>query len=194
MGGRTSTVRGLTAIVVLGALLAAACLGASATTSPGVSHRPVFAFQRRSGWHTATTGTGVSVPEAPTAWATTLPARGASAEDPWTTVIPRLRGHPRGVAVVAIIYGRARTTTSRRLLREFPRRRLPLRLRDAAVQHAWEGMPGRNVVQFVLTARIHGYLVQLDGYFGTQHPTQDQIATAQRELDRLTIPARPHQG
>jgi hypothetical protein len=185
-------VRGMTAIVVVGAFLAAACLGASATTSPGRSHRQVFAFQGRSGWHTATTGTGVTAPEAPTAWATTLPARAASAEDPWTTLIPRLRGHPRRVAVVAIIYGRTRTTTSRRLLREFPRRHLPLRLRDAAVQHAWEGMPGRNVVQLVLTARIHGYLVQLNGYFGTQHPTARQIATAQRELDRLTIPPRPH--
>jgi hypothetical protein len=184
-------VRGMTAIVVVGAFLAAACLGASAITSPGVPHRPVFAFQRRSGWHTATTGTGVRVPEAPTAWATTLRARGASVEDPWTTLIPRLRTHPRRVVVVAIIYGRARTTTSRRLQREFRVRPLPLRLRDAVVQHAWEGMPGRNVVQLLLTARIHGYLVQLDGYFGTQHPTSNQIANAQREVDRLTIPPRP---
>ncbi len=185
----------MTAIVVVGALLAAACLGASsATTHSGAPHRPGFTFVRQAGWHTATTGTGVKVPEAATAWATTLPAHGASAEDPWTTLIPRLRSHPRRVAVVAIIYGRARTTTSRRLLREFPVRHLPLRLRDAAVQHAWEGMPGRDVVQLLLTARIHGYLVQLDGYFGTQHPTAGQIAAAQREVDRLTIPARPHQG
>jgi hypothetical protein len=134
----------------------------------------------------------VTVPQAPTAWATNLPATGASTEDPWTTLIPHLRAHPRRVVVVAIIYGRARAGASRRLVREFPIRRLPLRLSDAIIQHHWEGMPGRNVVQFVLTARVHGYLVQLNGYFGTQHPPPSRVAVLQRELDRLVIPPRPH--
>ena len=133
----------------------------------------------------------VTVPQAPTAWATNLPATGASAEDPWTTLIPHLRAHPRRLAVVAMIYGRASTAVSRRLVREFPIRRLPLRLSDAFVQHHWEGMPGRNVVQFMLTARVHGYLVQLDGYFGTQHPRPGQVAVLQRELDSLVIPPGP---
>ena len=38
------------------------------------------------------------------------------------------------------------------------------------VQHRWETMPSRDVVQFLLTARIHGFLVQVEAYFGTQHP------------------------
>jgi hypothetical protein len=180
------------AVIVLAmvALSVAACAGTSAPS--GATHpRPTFGFVRLAGWHTATTGMGVGVPQAPTAWATTLPVAGASPTDPWSTLIPRLREHPAGIAVVVIIYGRAGPGVSRRLVREFPLKRLPLRLSDAFAQHRWEGMPSRNVVQLALTGRIHGYLVQVDGYFGTQHPTEDQIAIAQRELNRLVIPARP---
>jgi hypothetical protein len=96
------------------------------------------------------------------------------------------------MAIVAIIYGRSRAS-SPRLVREFPIRPLPLRLDDAVVQHRWEGMPGPNVVQLVLTARVHGYLVQLDAYFGSQHPSHNQITIGQRELDSLSIPPRPRQ-
>jgi len=74
----------------------------------------------------------------------------------------------------------------------FPRRGLPLRLGDALVQHRWEGMPNRNVVQLALTARVRGYLLQLDAYFPTQHPTDEQVAHAQRELETLAIPPTGH--
>ncbi len=178
------------------ALAATACLGGTSAAPPGSALRrlgtapptvPHFAFARRPGWHTATTGIGVTAPQAPTAWATTLPARGASTVDPWTTLIPRLRAHPSRIAVVAIVYGRARAA-SHRLRDEFPYRRLPLRLSEAAVQHRWEGMPGRRIVQLLLDARVRGYDVQLDAYFGTQHPSRAQIATAQREVDGLNLP------
>jgi hypothetical protein len=134
---------------------------------------------------------GVKASQAPTAWATTLPTAGASTLDPWTTLIPRLRGHPDGVVIVAIIYGREHLAPQG-LVPTFPRRTLPLQLSDALVQHRWEGMPNRNVVQLALTARVRGYLVQLDAYFPTQHPPRRQVARAQQELQTLAIPTTGH--
>jgi hypothetical protein len=181
-------VRAIVALVIL--LAPAGCAGGTATLPAPTPPHPdgPLAFGRRPGWQVATTGIGTQPPQAPTAWATTLRVRGAVAADPLDTVIPRLRAHPAGIAIVVTIYGRARRASAG-LRRVFPPRRLPLRLRDAAVQHRWEGMPSPGIVLETLTALVHGYLVQVDSYFGTQHPPPGRIAAAQRALSSLAIPA-----
>ncbi len=182
-------------LVIVLALAAPSCAVASAGRQGAAApHEGPFGFAARAGWHARTTGLRTAIPQAPIAWATTLPGAAPSAADAWTTLVPRLRSHRTGIVLVAVVDGRPRGHAAREAgTWGFPRRRLPLRLRDMAVQDRWEGQPGPDIVQLVETARVHGSRLQVDAYFGSRHPSRRRLAAAQRELATLAVPrARRH--
>jgi len=70
----------------------------------------------------------------------------------------------------------------------FPARTLPLRLRDATVEHSWEGQVAPNVPEYRIWAYAHGVGLDVRVYFGTQHPSPRVRAWVDAELARLVIP------
>lgn len=71
----------------------------------------------------------------------------------------------------------------------FPPRQLPLQLSDATVQSSWESQPNNNVPLYRIDAATNGYIVSVYAFFGTQHPSQQLMQSAQQELDRLQVPS-----
>jgi hypothetical protein len=71
----------------------------------------------------------------------------------------------------------------------FPPHQLPLQLSDATVQPGWEGQPNKNVPLYRIDAAANGYIFSLYAFFGTQHPSAAQLASAQDELNRLQVPS-----
>jgi hypothetical protein len=66
--------------------------------------------------------------------------------------------------------------------------RRPYRLRDFDVQPGWEGQV-RDLPKYQLWTQVEGqYEVDLRVYFGSPDPTEDMLARAQGELDRLELP------
>src|SRR6266516_5315180 len=70
----------------------------------------------------------------------------------------------------------------------YPDRSLPIQLSDAQVRPNWEGQPSRDIPEYLLNSRIKDQWVDIRVYFGTQHPSEDLLRTAQAELARLAIP------
>jgi hypothetical protein len=71
----------------------------------------------------------------------------------------------------------------------FPKRELPLRVRDAlgSLSHSFQVRPERPLGQYELPATIGGHHVSVHFYFGIQHPSPHLIAAAQQQLDRLVV-------
>jgi hypothetical protein len=74
----------------------------------------------------------------------------------------------------------------------YPKRKLPLRLRDATpTGFGAQVRPERSLGHYQLRATVNGHTVDLNFYFGTLRPSPALITVAQRQLDRLVIrPAR----
>jgi hypothetical protein len=68
----------------------------------------------------------------------------------------------------------------------FPRRALPLRLRDAASPLAPSG-PGARYGQYDVRGAVGEHNVIVHVFFGTPRPSRAQIMAAQRQLDRLVV-------
>ncbi|HUH14457.1 MAG TPA: hypothetical protein VML35_01070 [Gaiellaceae bacterium] len=75
----------------------------------------------------------------------------------------------------------------------FPRRGLPLDVRDAAPSIEWgvQVRPERPLGQYQLLAAVNGYNVDVNLYFGAARPSQRQFDAAQLQLDRLVVRAAP---
>jgi hypothetical protein len=167
-----------------GVVLASGCLGSGSPSSSAASAptRPaqLLGFAAGQGWSSASSGMHVAIPQAPTAWVTNFAPPKVSSTQGYS-LLPHLADHPTGVVLIAIVYGSA-TTAPGKSWTNFPPRSLPLDLRDAVVQRHWEGQPTPHIPQYLLLARVHGYLLQLNTYFATQHPSPSLLATAQNEL------------
>jgi hypothetical protein len=131
----------------------------------------------------------VAVPQAPTAWASNFAPGDVSSTNGYA-LPAKLATHPTGIVLIAIVYG-TKSTASARPWRGYPPRSLPLDLHDATVQHQWEGMPNLRVPRYVVLARTHGYLLEVDALFDTQHPSAGLLASAEHELATFTLPTAP---
>jgi hypothetical protein len=92
---------------------------------------------------------------------------------------------PRGVVIVVGFTGRPQHVG---VGGEFPVRKLPLRVRDAApIEFGTQVRPKRPLGQYRLTATVNGNAVEVNLYFGTQKPGRALLVAAQRQLDRLVV-------
>ena len=62
----------------------------------------------------------------------------------------------------------------------------PYQLSQFRHDRGWEGQPAPNVPQFVLFTSRDKHLLDVRVFFGTQHPSRQQVARAQRELNTLS--------
>ena len=62
----------------------------------------------------------------------------------------------------------------------------PYQLSQFRHDRGWEGQPARNVPQFILLTSRDKHLLDVRVFFGTQHPSRQQVARAQRELNTLS--------
>jgi hypothetical protein len=65
-------------------------------------------------------------------------------------------------------------------------RQQPYQLSQFRHDRGWEGQPATNVPQFVLFTSSDKHLLDVRVFFGTQHPSRQQVARAQRELNTLS--------
>ena len=143
-------------------------------------------FQPSDGWNTASAGGDPS--NWPIAWASTAPFDAQDLRE--GAVSGTLLGHPfetlkqlgsTDVVVVADWWNADAGHSS-------PTVDQPLQLRDAEVQHQWEGQVADNVPQYVIWGNLDGKWIEVRAFFGTQDPSDSTLARAQAELDRLTYP------
>lgn len=71
----------------------------------------------------------------------------------------------------------------------YPATSLPLDLRHASIQGGWEGQVAPNIPMYVIRGTVDGTWITVRVFFGTQHPDQATLQSAQHELNGLTPPA-----
>jgi hypothetical protein len=162
-------------------------LGSSQTPDGSAAEGPVeLGFVPAEGWNVLQTATKAK-PARPAqqAIAANVPLRPEDDADgvPYSTLLSLPR---HGVVIVAnFILAREHAGAA-----SFPTRGLPLRLRDATPSTERGGAqvrPARPLGQFELRAKVNGYRVEVNVYFGTDRPTPELITAAQRQLDRLAV-------
>jgi len=97
---------------------------------------------------------------------------------------------PRGIVIVAtMVPDTTPHSTPIPAFPTYPKRELPLDLRDAVPFMQWGALlrPDQPLAQYQLRARIGDYDVDLVAYFGTSRPTKAQLDEAQRQVDGLVV-------
>ena len=90
---------------------------------------------------------------------------------------------PNGVVIIVSSVGRRGEPDEL-----YPRRRLPLRLRDLApIEWGVQLRPARPLGQYELRATVNGQALDVHIYFGIERPRRTVLAAAQRQLDRLIV-------
>ena len=197
-GGRRFRPRSTLALVA--ALLVATGLGvgvgALVTPSGSAAPAPVgLGFLPERGWSVLQNGAEASLTRPAIAIAANVPLRPDDDPDglPYSTLMAL---PPQGIVIVATITARGLDTYHDTT---FLARPLPLSLGDVlGFQFGAQVRPERPLGQYQLRAAVNGHNVDVNVYFGRRPPSPEQIAAAQRQLDRLvvapdrvTIGARP---
>jgi hypothetical protein len=160
---------------------------------------PPPTFEPAPGWYLASTGT--VDPEAeliPITWAANVPFSQADLAE---ARIAGSLGFPPAetlrtldadqIALVALLWSADRRNAPTGPDQNFPTRELPLRLSDADVRSSWEGQVHSDVPEFLLLAWAGGWNLDVRVYFGSQEPSEETLAEAQAQLDRLRLPDPP---
>jgi hypothetical protein len=170
--------------IALGSLVAP-----SGTASQGPSG---LGFLPEEGWYVLQAGADAT-PERP---AIAIASNIAISPEDGASIVPysTLQRLPAdGIVIVANFTGRVERVTRlypRSYTRaNFPLRNMPLRISDAApyIWAAAQIRPEEPLGQYQLDGEVNGYLVDLHFYFGRNPPSQEQLAEAQRQLDRLVV-------
>jgi hypothetical protein len=161
-------------------------LGTSHTPSSSAASGPVeLGFLPARGWNVLQAAIEAT-PARPTqqAIAANVPLRPEDDADgiPYSTLLSLPR---RGVVVVASFT----PAHEQRGSAPFPSRKLPLRIRDAAphLEPNAQVRPTRPLGHHQLRAKVNGYGVDVNVYFGERRPGPALLKAAQRQLDRLVI-------
>jgi Penicillin-insensitive murein endopeptidase len=174
--------RALSALVwVLAMAFAPGCahaptLDAQAPHHPGADR---FGFVPASGWYTTSTGLHPASPQTAAVTASTIPI-----EEPVVGELPfeTLKRLPKSGAIVWV------GAYARPPWGHFPAGSLPPQLADADVRQGWEGQPNPDIPEYLILRYVNGFNLETRVYFGTQHPSDEQLSRAQDELDRLELP------
>lgn len=181
---RVATVRAAYAAALVGVAAAFFFVGAFVYTTSGSGSVGVDSpgFLPASGWNEVTTGT-VPMDQGPTATAANVPIvpEGGYVGTFPTHTLAKLPAS--GIVFQAVIGNRADATP------DYTPMQLPLQLSDARVSPGWEGQPNSDVPMYQITAIVGNYILEVDAFFGTQHPSAAQLASAQDELNRLEVPS-----
>lgn len=139
-------------------------------------------FSPAEGWNTVSTGIP-ALPQAPTAIASNVPLDSQPGEGVGTFPGDTINGlSGDGVVIVVTLYNRGGNDSG------FPPRSLPLQLSDATLQNGFEGV-SPSIADERLEAGVGNWDLDVMTFFGTNPPTQAQLAAAQEELNRLVIPS-----
>jgi hypothetical protein len=150
--------------------------GSASASAAGIAP----AFSPAEGWNTLSTGSDPAPPQAPSAIAANVPIAPSDAEDVnGFATANGLSGD--GVVIVAWLYDRNDDDTG------YPARLLPLQLSDATLSDGFEGVSS-SIGDETLIAGVGDWDIELHAFFGTNPPTQAELAAAQQELDRSVIP------
>lgn len=167
--------------------------GVGSSLTPSVSARSTgvgFGFLPARSWNVVQSGV-VSEARQGRALATNVPLReSGSVESTWLATLASLP--PQGIVISASFELRGDPGVDQR----FPAGTLPLRIADAQPFSGATFAP--DLAQYRLRAGVGGSNVDVWIFFGTQPPSADQLAAADRQLERLvvvseqvTIAARP---
>jgi len=156
-------------------------------TSASSSAGDALGFLPAPGWAQIATGT-VPITDGPVVIAANVPIASESMRG-YVGVFPThtLAKLPANGIVFYAIIGRRGQLSG--VDSGYPPTQVPLQLSDADVLPGWEGQPNSNVPEYRITAAVNGYNLSVYAFFGTQHPSQALLQSAQQELDRLQVPA-----
>src|SRR5262249_6729152 len=138
-------------------------------------------FAAADGWDTGSTGAAKEQPDGQQtmSWASTIPYRDSGFQFPPTQTLAALP--PDGVVLIAQLDQNASEGG--------PPVHAPFRLSDFQ-EGAFEGLGSGNDPRS-FGGRYANYDVTIWALFGRAHPTDEQLARAQAELDRLDLPDWP---
>lgn len=139
-------------------------------------------FQPSEGWNTASTAT-IDTFVNPTVWAWTADLEVDFPEFP-THLLPTMEDTDAFIAIELPFRERLPAEPNQ----EFPAGELPLSLDDATVHRSWEGQPHDDVIQYRILRTIDGVYVDARIYFASSNPSQETLARAQQQLQRLQLP------
>lgn len=158
-----------------------ALLAPRGSASPGPTG---FGFVAAPGWTVVQNGADATRAEPAIAVSANVPLRSEDAGTslPYATLLSL---PPRGAVIVATFTRRGNRWHDR----VFPRRDLPLSLRDASphIDSSAQVRPQQPLGQYQLRAAVNGYNVDVNVYFGRTSPPAATVAAAQRQLDRLVV-------
>jgi hypothetical protein len=182
---------GVVSSMVLGALIGI-LVWPGATKAVASGPYPGPNFTPAKGWTTVATGTAEkSAGYAPLAWATNI----ALLRNPGPFgVFPlggtEIRDLPSDGILITAWLPAPELVPAPKNVKNMPYvdRELPLKLSDADVRLTWEGQPAPNIPEYLILARVKEQWLDVRVYFGTLHPSHNQLEAAQEQLNRLTIP------
>lgn len=151
------------------------------TTQPNT-----ITFQEAPGWNTIESSIAIGSHRQRNAWATNGPIAASDSTTGWpTNTLKAMR--PDLVVVWAALNTRVDIPD------QYPTRQLPLSLTDGQFKSDhYGGQPGPKVSQVgPIYARINGQYVTAYVWFGSNQPSGNARAAADRELGRLVIGAAP---
>ena len=137
-------------------------------------------FEAAAGWHTGSTGAADDQPQGgqTLTWASTIPYRDDGFQFPPHETLSALPAD--GMVIIAMLTRDANSARG-------PDRAPPFALGDFT-SGGFEGVPSDRDTR-VLQAHVRGgYDVALWAFFGRTRATQEQLADAQAEIDRLRLP------
>jgi hypothetical protein len=174
--------------VLLVAGFGAACLGSTAASGPAT--RPAHLaktpatgprFIPAKGWYTAQTGASPDPPLVPSAIAANFRVTIPPGMFPSSSELPHIPA--RGVVLTLSAW----SDTHGFGVREYPRRRLPLRFSESHLRRRFEAVP-TAARWYLLGGRVHGHVVAVDIFVNRHTPATAVRRLIQSELDRIVIP------
>lgn len=146
---------------------------------PGIVEPAVF--RPAPGWHTGTSGPAEVDPdsEGTFTWAATIPYLDPPNALPMQRTLDALP--PDGIVIFVSLL------RSHHWQNGFPALRLPYDLGEAE-RGPFEGVPGDRATYRITARAPGGYDLMLWLFFGRPEPTREQLARAEAQLQRLTLP------
>jgi hypothetical protein len=181
----------LAIVLTFGTLVGFALGRSSAPDHPVHTTRPLSAtggpwFVPAGGWNTAQTG-DVAPPQGAAAMAATVKLLDPPGSLPHKTLAEL---GPDDVLVTVILYSPADFMRGPGLApgrAGYPRRTLPLRVEQGLFDSGFEGVP--QYWRYAIQGRVAGWMLEVDVWVGSAHPSAAVRRLADAQLRRLVLPS-----